>query len=87
MATVRDIASNVGVYAASVSRSLGGSPNISEELKIRVLAEARRLGYGRTKTRPQAAVAQTLGIAFLNHYSWPNFTGYDAMIWSGDARE
>lgn len=86
MATVRDIASNIGVSASTVSRSLSGSPQISEEVRMRVLKEARRLGYGRTKARPQAAAAQTLGIAFLNRHAWPHFTGYDSAIWAGIMR-
>lgn len=86
MATVREIAANLGVSASTVSRSLGGSPSISEDVKVRVLKEARRLGYGRTKARPQAVVAQTIGISFLNRFAWPHFTGYDAMIWAGISR-
>ena len=69
MATVREIAANLGVSASTVSRSLGGSPSISEDVKVRVLKEARRLGYGRTKARPQAVVAQTIGISFLNRFA------------------
>ena len=86
MATVREIAVNLGVSPSSVSRSLGGSPHISEDLKIRVLKEARRLGYGRTKPRPQSTVAQTIGISFLNRHAWPTFAGYDALIWAGISR-
>lgn len=86
MATVREIASNLGVSPATVSRSLNGSPQISEQVKINVLKEARRLGYGRNKTRSRSSTSQTLGIAFLNEDSWPQYGGYDSDIWTGFAR-
>lgn len=83
MATVRDIATNVGVSASTVSRSLSGSPQISEDVRARVLSEARRLGYGRKKPSPQSAASTTLGVAFLNQNAWPDFAGYDSLIWTG----
>ena len=86
MATVREIATNLGVSPATVSRSLNGSTQISAPVKIRVLKEARRLGYGRNKSWSHSATAQTLGIAFLNEDSWPTYGGYDSDIWTGFAR-
>ncbi len=86
MATVRDIATNVGVSASTVSRSLSGSPQISEDVRARVLKEARRIGYGRVKNSSQSAAATTLGVAFLNQFAWPHFTGYDSLIWAGIMR-
>jgi len=83
MVTVRQIASSLGVSAATVSRSLNGSPQISEEVKARVLREARRVGYGRNRSRTKNPLTHTLGIAFLNEDAWPQYGGYDTLIWTG----
>ena len=85
MTTVREIATNIGVSASTVSRALSGSSRISEQVRDRVLREARRLGYGRG--RPAARVGSvTLGVAFLNKYAWPQFAGYDSLILAGMVR-
>ena len=86
MTTVREIASNLGVSPATVSRSLNGSAQISEPVKVKVLREARRLGYGRNKLRNRPVTALTLGLAFLNEDSWPQYGGYDSEIWTGFSR-
>lgn len=52
--TLRDIAAEVGVSVAAVSRALNGHPDVSELTRRRVLEAARRLDY-----RPNAA-AKTL---------------------------
>jgi LacI family transcriptional regulator len=44
-ATIRDVAREAGVSVASVSRVLNRLPNVRPELKDRVEAAARRLGY------------------------------------------
>ncbi|MEQ9455209.1 MAG: LacI family DNA-binding transcriptional regulator [Phycisphaeraceae bacterium] len=84
MATVRDIASSLGVSPATVSRSLNNAPEVSDKLKRRVIDEAKRIGYvasRRTRTR-----TGTVGLMFVNETSGPMFSGYDAIIWSGVAR-
>jgi len=86
MTTVRQIASNLGVSPATVSRSLNGSPQISTEVKARVLKEARRVGYSRQKQATHSTANHTLGMAFLNEDAWPQYGGYDADIWTGFAR-
>src|SRR2546430_17100767 len=43
--TLRDVARAAGVSTASASRGLAGESNVSAELRSRVLAAARRLGY------------------------------------------
>src|SRR5690625_4166305 len=45
MATVRDVAKRAGVSPATVSRTMGGEVSVSPELRERVLAAARELGY------------------------------------------
>jgi DNA-binding LacI/PurR family transcriptional regulator len=84
MATVRDIASSLGVSPATVSRSLNNAPEVSDKLKRRVIDEAKRIGYvanRRARTR-----TGTIGLMFVNETSGPMFSGYDAIIWSGVAR-
>ena len=85
MTTVREIATNLGVSPSTVSRALSGSSRISEPVRDRVLREARRLGYGRGRSTPRVG-SVTLGVAFLNKYAWPQFTGYDSLILAGMVR-
>lgn len=85
MTTVREIATNIGVSPSTVSRALSGSSRISEQVRDRVLREARRLGYGRGRPAPRVG-AVTLGVAFLNKYAWPQFAGYDSLILAGMVR-
>lgn len=82
-ATVRGIAIALGVSPATVSRSLNNSPDVSESLREKVIAEARRLGY-----EPPRKGAKTgrIGIIFFNETSGPKFSGYDAVVWGGVAR-
>jgi LacI family transcriptional regulator len=82
-ATVRGIAIALGVSPATVSRSLNNSPDVSEILREKVIAEARRLGY-----EPPRKGTRTgrIGILFLNETSGPKFSGYDAVIWGGVTR-
>ena len=42
---IRDVADKASVAASSVSRVISGHPNVSPEMKDRVLAAARALGY------------------------------------------
>ena len=45
MATIRDVATRAGVAPSSVTRVLSGHPNVSEELRDRVLAAVAEVGY------------------------------------------
>lgn len=45
MATIRDVATRAGVAPSSVTRVLSGHPNVSEELRDRVLAAVQEVGY------------------------------------------
>lgn len=45
MATIRDVALRAGVAPSSVTRVLSGHPNVSVELRDRVLAAVREVGY------------------------------------------
>ena len=81
--TVRGIASALGVSPATVSRSLNNSPDVSESLREKVLAEARRLGYAPPRKETRTG---RIGIIFFNETSGPKFSGYDAVIWGGVTR-
>ncbi|MBS1693490.1 MAG: LacI family DNA-binding transcriptional regulator [Actinobacteria bacterium] len=45
MATIRDVATRAGVAPSSVTRVLSGHPNVSPELRDRVLAAVHEVGY------------------------------------------
>jgi LacI family transcriptional regulator len=45
MATIRDVATRAGVAPSSVTRVLSGHPNVSKELRDRVLAAVQEVGY------------------------------------------
>ena len=45
MATIRDVATRAGVAPSSVTRVLSGHPNVSPELRDRVLAAVQEVGY------------------------------------------
>jgi LacI family transcriptional regulator len=45
VATIREVAEKAGVAPASVTRVLGGYPNVSDELRERVLTAVREVGY------------------------------------------
>ena len=45
MATIRDVATRAGVAPSSVTRVLSGHPNVSIELRERVLAAVHEVGY------------------------------------------
>lgn len=44
-ATIREVASRAGVSISSASRALNNHPDVSDELRHRVVSAARRLGY------------------------------------------
>jgi LacI family transcriptional regulator len=45
MATIKEVAQRAGVAPASVTRALSGHPNVSDELRQRVLAAVEETGY------------------------------------------
>jgi LacI family transcriptional regulator len=45
MATIRDVAKRAGVAPASVTRVLGDYPNVSDDLRERVMAAVEEVGY------------------------------------------
>lgn len=45
LATLQDIASNLGLSKTTISVALRGRPGVSDEVRARIMAEAKRLGY------------------------------------------
>ena len=83
MTTVRGIADSLGLSPATVSRSLNNSPEVSDAVRERVIAEAERLGYALPRKRVRS---QMIGLVFFNETSGPKFSGYDGVIWGGVTR-
>lgn len=81
--SVRAIANTLGVSPATVSRSLNNSPDVSDTVRARVLAEARRVGYELPRRPTRTG---RIGIIFFDETSGPKFSGYDATIWGGVTR-
>lgn len=48
-ASLRILAGKCGLSASTVSRALSGHPNVRPEVRLRVQAEARRMGYARNQ--------------------------------------
>jgi LacI family transcriptional regulator len=83
MTTVRGLADALGISPATVSRSLNNSPEVSEAVRDRVIAEAERRGYALPKRRVRS---QMIGLIFFNETSGPKFSGYDGVVWGGVTR-
>lgn len=60
--TLTDIAAQLGVSTASVSRALNGKAGVSDDLRRRVLEAAGGAGYGRTPARSLATSASPIGV-------------------------
>jgi len=52
-----DIAEKLDISVVSVSKALAGKPGVSEEMRARVVALARQMGYESGRMRPEAAGA------------------------------
>lgn len=89
--TLKDIARAVGVSVTTVSRALAGYDDVAEETRLRVAAEAERLGYhpNLTARRLQKKRTDTLGFIFPTfgpRFSDPFFSEFIAGIGNEAAR-
>lgn len=66
--TIADIAAQLGISSATVSRALKDSPSISEGVKERVWEEAKKMGYGRNPTLEEAKKIAVVVPEFSNHF-------------------
>ncbi len=64
MTTILDIAENLNVSPASVSRALNGKPGVSAAMRARILDEAARLNFVASGAARSLATTQTRNIAF-----------------------
>jgi len=83
MANVRQIAKNLGVSAATVSRALNDKPNVRRDTRERVLAEANRIGY--EVLRPHAP-PKVIGLAYTAYQGHLEYGGFDSALLAGILR-
>lgn len=81
--SVRDIACNLGVSVATVSRALNNHANVHPETRQRVHAEAMRVGYSLKLPR---VTTQTIALAYTGEQSTVSFSGFDGMLLDGILR-
>ncbi|MHB9145217.1 MAG: LacI family DNA-binding transcriptional regulator [Symbiobacteriia bacterium] len=69
MATIRDIAQELGVSITTVSRALNHYPDIKDETRQRILEHARRVGYRPSATARTLVTKRSslLGVFFRDH--------------------
>lgn len=79
MATIKDIASKLGISVSAVSKSLNGASDISEELRQLVLDTAVELGYSTKRSRKQEHRKLALFIENMDYASENDF-GYDIIL-------
>jgi DNA-binding LacI/PurR family transcriptional regulator len=61
-ATLKDVAEAAGVSLTTVSQSLSGKGNVSEETRLKVVETAESLGYRRTVSQRASVKSQLLSI-------------------------
>ena len=77
MATLDDIARELGVSKGTVSKALNGAKDVSQKTKQSVLETAVKLGYFRA---PRNAPSQKLALFVINmEYKKPEDFGYDVI--------
>jgi DNA-binding LacI/PurR family transcriptional regulator len=82
MSSVREIAKQVGVSAATVSRALRGHPDISSVTRRKIVSAANRVGY----TGGRSGTSQVLVLGYVSTSSSPVLSLYDCMLLSGVRR-
>ena len=82
MATMADIAKNVGVSKGTVSKALNGAPDVSETLRKTLLETAVELGYTRARrgaVRTLAVFIENMGCAQPEDFGTDIVTGFRQM--------
>ena len=79
MATIKDIATRLGVSISTVSKGLNGASDISEELRQTVLDTAVEMGYSTKRSRKVENRKLALFIENMNYESIDEF-GYDVVL-------
>ncbi|MEM6332020.1 MAG: LacI family DNA-binding transcriptional regulator [Planctomycetota bacterium] len=83
MSSIREVAESAGVSVATVSRAFNNLPDVAEPTRVRVFAEADRLGYDPEARRRKAVL---VGLAYPGSPVNAEFGGFDAAIVSGVLR-
>ena len=65
MATIKDIAKDIGVSVATVSNVLNGKPNVGREIRQKVLRVARKLGYSPNRAAQAMRTGRTRAIGLV----------------------
>ena len=83
MANVRDIAKNIGVSVATVSRALNDRPNVRPDTRQLVMAEASRVGYELVRRPTNTNV---IGLVYTAYQGRVDYGGFDAALIGGILR-
>lgn len=79
MVTIKDIASELGVAASTVSKGLNGGSDISEQLRTAILEKAVEMGY--ESKRSKKTETRTLAVFIENmEYEKPDQFGYNIVL-------
>ena len=85
MATLDDIARQLGVAKSTVSKALNGADDVSENMRRAVLEKAVELGYSRS---PRAFEAPRVAVFITNmDYTQPEDFGYEIVVGFRQAAE
>jgi DNA-binding LacI/PurR family transcriptional regulator len=84
LSNVREIAKNLGVSVATVSRALNDKPNVRPDTRERVLAEATRIGY--ELIRKPATNTKVIGLAYTAYQGRVDYGGFDSALIGGVLR-
>ena len=76
MATIKDIATRLGVSVSTVSKGLNGASDISEELRQMVLDTAVEMGYATKKSKKKENRKLAVFIENMEYETEDQF-GYD----------
>ena len=79
MATIKDIATHLGISISTVSKGLNGASDISEELRQVVLDTAVEMGYTTKRMKKEAHKKLCLFIENMN-YETTNQFGYEIIL-------
>ncbi len=63
-----DIAEKLGISVVSVSKALAGKPGVSEEMRAKVVALAKQLGYEGTKVHSELAGTGNIGVLVSDRF-------------------
>jgi LacI family transcriptional regulator len=79
MATIKDIAKNLGISPSTVSKGLNGASDISESLRAKVLETAVALGYRKPGMRSKSDRRIAIFVENME-YKEPSQFGYDILL-------